>query len=40
MVAGRTLLHPEDDDVTTAVDTTAALVHASHLAGSRPTPIP
>lgn len=39
MVAGRTLLYPEDDDAAAAVDTTAALVHASHLADSRTTPL-
>ena len=39
MVAGRTLLYPEDDDVAAAVDTTAALVHASHPADSRPNHI-
>jgi DhnA family fructose-bisphosphate aldolase class Ia len=29
IVAGRTLLYPEDDDVLAAVDTTAALVHSA-----------
>jgi hypothetical protein len=38
LVAGRTILYPQDDDVEFAVDTAAALVHGTQISAPEPLP--